>query len=144
MCGKAPGAKYRRGLLECLAGRLFGVLERIADTESVPLETTHLVERQHLDALCVAELRHEFRDLRDVGRIISESRDQHEANPDRELPGGESACELQRRLVVTAGERPVSVPIPGLDTQQHQIDVVEIRVGELGAEKAIGLDRRMY
>src|SRR5215475_1013978 len=34
--------------------------------------------------------------------------------------------------------------VPGLDTEQYQVDVVEIRVGELRTEKAVGLDRRVY
>ena len=80
---QAPGAEYRTGTLELLVCRLCGVLERIADAERVPFEAAHLMEGQHLDALHDAELRRELRNLRDVGRIIREPRDQHEAHPYR-------------------------------------------------------------
>src|SRR5262249_4756964 len=135
---------YPAGLLQRLLGGWLRVLQGVTNTEGLPLEAAHLVEGQHLDTLHVAELSRKGCDLSDVVQVIRQARNQHEAHPDGEIAGSEAPRQLEGRCVIAPGECTVPFTVPGLDTQQYQIDVVEIRVGELCTEKAVGLDRRVY
>src|SRR5262249_52878578 len=77
-------AEYVARFLYSLRGWRLGMLECIANPERFPLETAHLVEGEHLDTLHVAELRRKGGDRGNVTRVIGESGNQHEADPDRQ------------------------------------------------------------
>ena len=95
-----------------LGRRRLDVLQRVVEAEPLPLEAAHLVERQHLDALDVAESGRELGDLRQVVSIVGQARHEHEADPDRLAARREPARERQRRLDVHAGERRVALRDP--------------------------------
>ena len=69
----------------------------LEEPEPLPLEAAHLVERQHLDALDVAEPGGELRRLRQVVQVVGQPRHQHEADPDRLAARREPARERERR-----------------------------------------------
>src|SRR5204863_6354115 len=71
-------------------------------------------------------------------------RDVHEPHPDLALLRREPAREPQRRLDVAARELLVALLAPGLDAEHHEVDLLEIGVAELVAEKAVRLDRRVH
>ena len=77
------------------AARRFHVRERVLTAEALPLVLPHLVERQHLDALHVAEARRERGGLRHVVRIVRQTGNQDEPDPDRSPERREPASERQ-------------------------------------------------
>ena len=107
----------------------------------LPLEPSHLVERQHVDTLHGAERRGECRGLRDVLEIVGQRGHQHVTHPDRPPPCGQPARERQRRRVVNAGQLLVTFRIPRLEIEQHQIDGLELGVAQPIAVVAIGVER---
>src|SRR4029453_4074102 len=87
--------KNRAVFLGGIIHRRFDVLERVRDAELFPLEAPHLMERQHIDALHVAETAGKVGDLGDVVGIVRYSRDQHVSNPNRPASVGEASGEVQ-------------------------------------------------
>ena len=66
------------------------LVKRVLQAEPLPLEPAHLVERQHLDALDVAEPgREAARSSPMSSQVVGQARHQHEAHPDRPLPRGQ-------------------------------------------------------
>src|SRR6185503_17322902 len=79
-----------------------GVPEFIIHPELLPFEAAHLVKRQHVHPLNVAQSRRESRDALDLGHVIRPAGHEHETNPDRLARGGESSGEFMNRPVVLA------------------------------------------
>ena len=62
--------KLGANALDCFGRRWAGIPQLICDPQRVPLEATHLMERQNIDTLNDAQACREAGDLRYVGQIV--------------------------------------------------------------------------
>src|SRR5262249_45216664 len=93
--------------------------------------------------LDAAEARREARGLADVFHIIGQARYQDITNPDLTPAGPETAREAVDRRDIHARQVAMAFGIPGLEVQQHYIDLLEILVGEALAEIPVSVERRV-
>jgi len=99
------------------------------------------MKRQHLYALDISQPGNELRALRDVLGVISQAGRQHKADPNRFPESGQAPGEIERWPIVLASQVAMLFRIPGLNTQQHQIDLSQLFIRQAFAEKAVGLHR---
>ena len=111
-------------------GRL-DVVERVVEPELLPLVPAHLVERQHVHALDVAEAGGE---LARCCAMSSRSSVSPGTSTKRTQIGRSRAARrranVERRADVHAGELAVPLRVPRLDVEQHEVDRLELGVGE--------------
>src|SRR6185503_12838508 len=79
-----------------LSGR-WEVVEGVVQVKSLPFETAHLVKRQHLHALYIAQTGSELRNLCYILFFVRYSRHEDKAYPDGPSAIGEATSELERR-----------------------------------------------
>ncbi len=101
------------------------------------------MERQHFHALDVAKPRRELRRLRQIGQIVGQTRHQHEANPHRPPARREPPGEFERGSDLLPREREMTRGIPRLDPEHHEIDGIQLGVGQPVAVEAVCLNRRV-
>jgi hypothetical protein len=113
-------------------------LQRVIESESLPLVLAHLMERQYLDALDIPQTRRKLRDSPDNLLSVGQAGYQDEADPDWSLACRQALREFERRANVLPGEVLVC-RAPGLESQEDEIDLFEFGVGEAMTEIAVGL-----
>src|SRR5690349_5923859 len=110
------------------SGRGLRVFERVIDTELLPFVTTHLMKRQYVYPLNVAEFGGERCDVIDVRFVVSQIRHQHVTQPDRPFQFRETTRKVQCWANIFPREVFVPFRVPGLHIQQHEIGVLELFV----------------
>src|SRR5690349_2546328 len=79
--GQAAAAELSAHAFTQLGVRRLGLLERVDETELVPLVTAHLVEAQHLDAFQRLQSGADVRHLLHVVVAIGQAGHEHESRP---------------------------------------------------------------
>ncbi len=83
MCGKANRAKLRADPCDNFSRRWLNIVKRVVEFKFRPFESPHLVEGQNVDSLYDSQVSRKSRNLGDVLRVVRESRNEHEAQPNR-------------------------------------------------------------
>src|SRR5262245_36017661 len=102
------------------------------------------MEWQHLHSLDISESRSKFSNLQNVIAIISETRHQHEAHPNRPFLSRQALCEFSSRSRIHACQVLMLFRAPYFHPKQHEVDFLEVLVGQAVTIKPIGLDRGVY
>src|SRR4051812_23280667 len=92
-------AKSRNGFFSQYRARRLRVPQSVVHPELVPLESSQLMERQHVHSFDVAETAGELCHTPHFRRFVGPSGHQHEPNPDGPMQGGQTPRKFQNRFV---------------------------------------------
>jgi len=101
------------------------------------------VKRQHVDALDVAQAGCEAGDPRDVLGVVCQARHQNESKPDGPFAWRQPPREVKCRRVIHDGQLAMAFRIPCLDVEEHEIERVQLGVGDAVAVVAVRIERRV-
>src|SRR6266550_4795112 len=135
--------KPRASLFNRFASWRLNVVERVVEFEFLPFESAHLMKGQDIDSIHVPQAATESRNLGNISSIVCQPRHQHEAQPNRPLASGQTTCEIQDWANLHPGNLAVAFRIPALNIQQHQVDALQLCVGEAGSEAAVSVQSGM-
>src|SRR5207247_247238 len=126
MCDQPRFSEQRTRPLDHLGRCRLDAIQLVVDPEAVPLVPAQLVKRQDVHALHVAEVGRESGDARNGFGIVRQPRHQDESKPGLPSACGEAPRKVAGRPGVHPRQDAMTLLVPFLDVEQHEIDRFEL------------------
>lgn len=137
---ESVGAEDGAHLVGELGGRGLEVHERVGEAEFTPFELAHLVEGEHVHSLHIAEAGGIAGEGGDVIQLVSETGNQHIAQPHGDAAFCQLLCKVEGGLQGLAGDQLVLLRIPCFDVEQDQVGICQHGVIGIATEVAGGVE----
>src|SRR6266481_100066 len=140
MCREANRSKLLAGAFDYLNRWGLNIIKGVVELKLLPLESPHLMKGKNVDSLHVSQISCKPCNLGNVLNIVRKSGNEHKTQPNSFLASGQSPGKIQNWPNLHACDPAVKFRIPTLEIKQHEVNVLQIRIGKAFTQGAVGVE----